>query len=254
MRPKVINATRKALELDPSIPEAHALLANVYQEQWHWSAAEGEYKLALELNPNHAGAHLEFAGWLLCQGRTEEAQAWSRRARELDPLGVTGNDIGWILFQSRHYDEAIRELRSDLAVRQDDIWNYWFLGFALTANGQADEAIPVLEKALALSERSPAVIGVLVRAYAHAGRRAEALRLLDELKRRQRTGYVPPAAFVNAYLGLGDNEQAFAWLERAYKEQASILQWIKVHPFFDPLRGDPRFADLARRVGLDQTR
>jgi pentatricopeptide repeat protein len=96
--------------------------------------------------------------------------------------------------------------------------------------------------------------GVLVRAYAHAGRRTEALRFLNELKRRQRTGYVPAAAFVNAYLGLGDNEQAFAWLERAYQEHSPILQYVKVHPFFDPLRGDPRFADLVRRVGLDQAR
>jgi tetratricopeptide (TPR) repeat protein len=124
----------------------------------------------------------------------------------------------------------------------------------LIANGHADEAIPVLEKALALSERSPAIIGVLVSAYAHAGRRTEGLRLLDELKRRQQAGYVPAAAFVNAYLGLGDNEQAFAWLERAYKEQSMILQYIRVHPFFDPLRGDPRFADLVRRVGLEQAR
>jgi pentatricopeptide repeat protein len=208
----------------------------------------------LELSPNDAGTHLAFAGWLLCQGRTEEAQAWSRRARELDPIGVTGDNLGWILFQSRHYDEAIRELRSDLAVRPEDASSYWFLGFALIADGQADEAIPVLEKALALSRCSPAVIGVLVRAYAHAGRRAEALRLLDELKRRQQTGYVPAAAFVNAYLGLDDNEQAFAWLERGHKEQSMILQFVKVHPYFDPLRGDPRFADLVRRVGLDQAR
>jgi len=93
---------------------------------------------------------------------------------------------------------------------------------------------------------------VLVRAYAHAGRRTDALRLLDELKRRQQTGYVPTAAFVNAYLGLGDNEQAFAWLERAYQEKAEILQYLKVHPFFDPLRSDPRFANLIHRVGLDQ--
>jgi len=92
-----------------------------------------------------------------------------------------------------------------------------------------------------------------VRAYAHAGRRAEALQLLDELKRRQQKGYVPTAAFVNAYLGLGDNEQAFAWLERAYKEHSMILQYIRVHPFFDPLRGDPRLADLVRRVGLPET-
>jgi pentatricopeptide repeat protein len=180
--------------------------------------------------------------------------AWARRARELDPFGVTGSGIGWLLFQSRHFEEAIRELRSDLAVHPDDGSTYWFLGFALIANGQPAEAIPVLEKAVALTNRSAAVIGVLIRAYAHAGRRTEALRLLDELKRRQKAGYVPAAAFVNAYLGLGDNEQAFAWLERAYNEKSRILQFTKVHPFFDPLRGDPRFADLTRRVGLDQPR
>jgi hypothetical protein len=94
-------------------------------------------------------------------------------------------------------------------------------------------------------------MGVLVRAYAHAGERNKALSLLAELTRRQKTGYVPAAAFVNAYLGLGDNEQAFAWLERAYQEQSMILQYLKVHPFFDPIRGDRRFTDLVHRVGLD---
>ncbi|HXA07208.1 MAG TPA: tetratricopeptide repeat protein [Bryobacteraceae bacterium] len=254
VRPKVISAARKALELDPTIAEAHGLLAVVYQEQWQWGDAEGEFKRVLELTPNDAGAHLAYAGWLLCQGRAEEAQAWARRARELDPLGIGGDSVGWILFQARHYDEAILELRSALAVHPNDGSIYWFLGFALIANGQADEAIPVLENALALTDRSPAVIGVLIRAYAHAGRRTEALRLLDELKRRQQKRYIPTAAFVNAYLGLGDNERAIAWLERAYKEQSMIMQYIKVHPFFDPLRGDPRFADLVRRVGLDQAR
>jgi len=250
VRPKVISATRKALELDPAVPEAHALLATIYQEQWQWNDAQAEYNLALELNPNDAGAHLGYARWLLCQGRTEEAQEWSQRGRQLDPLGVSGDNIGWILFQSRHYEEAIRELRSDLALRPDDASTYWFLGFALIANGQAEEAIPALEKGVALSKRSPAVIAVLIRAYAHSGRRPEALRLLDELKRRQQTGYVPAAAFVNAYLGLEDNEQAFAWLERAYQEHSMIVQFLKVHPFFDPLRSDPRFATFLRRTNL----
>jgi lipopolysaccharide biosynthesis regulator YciM len=121
----------------------------------------------------------------------------------------------------------------------------------LIENHQPGEAIPVLEKAVSLSDRSPGIIGVLVRAYAHAGRRADALRLLAELKKRQKAGYVPAGAFVNAYLGLGENEEAFAWLDKAYQEQSNILQFLKVHPYFDPLRDDPRFKDLLHRVGLE---
>ncbi|MGB9282389.1 MAG: tetratricopeptide repeat protein, partial [Candidatus Sulfotelmatobacter sp.] len=251
--PKMMSAARKAIELDPDLAAPHVLLAAVYQKQWQWSDAEAEFKRALELNSNDAGAYVGYAKWLMCQGRTNEALAWAQRARDLDPLGAAGDLLGfpgitrgWILFHARRYDEAIRELRSDDP-------DHWYLGMALIANGQLDEATTVLEKALG-TDRNPAAMGVLVRAYAHAGRREEALRLLDELKRRQRTGYVSSAAFVNAYLGLDDNEQALAWLERAYQEQSNIVQLIKVHPYFDPLRGDPRFVDLVHRVGLDQPR
>ncbi len=252
--PKMMSAARKAIELDPDLAEPHVLLAEVYQKQWQWSDAEAEFKRALELNSNDAGAHVGYAKWLLCQGRTDEALAWVQRARELDPLGgagitpVGGVAItnGFILFYARRYDEAIRELRNDDP-------DHWYLGLALIANGQPDEAITVLEKALG-PNRNPAVMSVLVRAYAHAGRRKEALRLLEELKRRQQTSYVAAAPFVNAYLGLGDNEQALAWLERAYEEQSNMLQLIKVHPYLDPLRSDPRFVDLVHRVGLDQPR
>jgi pentatricopeptide repeat protein len=250
MRPRVINAARKALELDPALTEAHVLLADVYQEQWRWSDAEVEYNRALDLNPNDAAAHVGFAHWLLCQGRTQEALTWAARGRELDPIEVSGTSIGETLFFARRYDESIHELRSELAVQGDSASALWYLGFSLIAKGQPGDAIPVLEKAVSLTNRSPGVIGVLIRAYARAGRRQDALRLLDELKRRRQNDYVPAGAFVNAYLGLGDNEQAFAWLERAYQEQSNILQFLKVHPYFDPLREDPRFADLLRRVGL----
>jgi TolB-like protein/DNA-binding winged helix-turn-helix (wHTH) protein/Flp pilus assembly protein TadD len=253
-RPKVISAARKALELDPGLADAHVLLANVYQRQWKWAEAESEYKRALELKPNSSAAHLGFANWLMCQGRTEEALAWAQRGRELDPLASSGSQIGWILYHTRRYDDAIRELRTVLAVHPDDAMAHWFLGFVLIDNGQPEEAIPELEKAVSLSDRGPGAMGVLIRAYARAGRRADAVRLLAELKKRKQTGYVPAGAFVNAYLGLGDYPQLFDAFERAYQEQSNILQFLKVHPFFDPLRGDPRFKDLLRRVGLDQLR
>jgi TolB-like protein/tetratricopeptide (TPR) repeat protein len=249
-RTEVMSAARRALELDPELAEAHVLLADTQQKQWNWASAEAEYRRALDLNPNDATAHSGLAVWLLCQGRTDEALAWAQRGRELDPLAVSGASIGWILFQSHRYDEAINEFRSVLAVQPDDAGALWFLGFTLTAKGQPEEAVPILEKAVSVSDRSPGVIGVLVRAYAHAGRRADALRLLAELKRRKQAGYVPAGAFVNAYLGLDEIDEAFVWLEQAYKEQSNILQWLKVHPYFDPIRDDPRFKDLLRRVGL----
>jgi tetratricopeptide (TPR) repeat protein len=249
-RPKVMSAVQKALELDPSLAKAHVLLANVKQEQWHWADAEAEYKRALELNPNSAAAHEGLSLWLACQGRADEALASAERGRELDPLAVSFEDFGWTLFQTRHYDQATHELRAALTVRPDDVGALIDLGFVLIANNQPEDAIPVLEKAVSISHRSPGALGVLVRAYAHSGRRSDALRLLAELKRRRTAGYVPAAAFVNAYLGLGENDQAFAWLEQAYKEQSNMLQFVKVHPYFDSIRGDPRFADLVRRVGL----
>ena len=250
-RPKVISAAQKALELDPLLSEAHVLLGDIYQKRWQWAEAAAEYRRALELNPNDPAAHSEFAGWLLCQGRIEEALAWSRRARELDPVGSSGTGIAWILFHARRYDEAIRELRSVLAVHPESATAHWFIGFALIGKGHPEEAIPELEKTVAIMHRSPGSLELLATAYARAGRRTDALRLIDELKRRRETTYVPAGALINPNLALGDYNEAFVWFERAYQEQSNILQFLKVHPFFDPVRKDPRFADLLHRVGLD---
>src|SRR5437764_5576608 len=112
--------------------------------------------------------------------------------------------------------------------------------------------MPVLDKTAALTDRSAGSIELLATAYGQAGRRTEALRLIDELKQRRQAGYVPAGAFINPYLGLGDYDQAFFWMEQAHQEQSNILQFLRVHPFFDPVRSDPRFADLERRVGLAQ--
>jgi TolB-like protein/DNA-binding winged helix-turn-helix (wHTH) protein/tetratricopeptide (TPR) repeat protein len=251
VRPIIISAVRRALELDSESPEAHLQLAGMEQIQWQWAEAESEYRRALELNPNDGAAHAGLADWLLCQGRTEEALEWAQRGRALDPLAVSSDEISWILFSARRYGEALRESRSLVAVHPNSAGALWGLGFVLIAKNQPEEAIPVLEKAVSASDRSPGVIGVLIRAYAHAGRRADALRLLAELKKRKQAGYIPAAAFVNAYLGLGENDQAFVWIEQAYKEHSNILQFVKVHPYFDPIRSDPRFQDLLRRIGLN---
>ena len=254
VRPKVISAARKALELDPQLAEAHALLAEQQQDQWQWAEAEAEYKRALDLKPNDVAAHVGLANWLLCQGRIDEALTWAQRARELDPLGISGVQTGWILLFARRYDEAIREVRSVLAVHPDYDYALWSLGFALIGKGQYEDAIPVLERTVTMMERSPGSIEPLATAYGYAGRRTEALRLINELKQRRQTSYVSAGVLIGPYLALGNYDEAFAWFERAYQEKSETLQYLKVNPFFDPVRDDPRFADLLRRVGLDQAR
>jgi pentatricopeptide repeat protein len=247
---KAAQAAGRALELDATIAEAHLVLGEVALRRWQWTDAEAHYRRALDLDPNNAAAHGGRARWLRFQGRTDEALEWGQRARELDPLALYGKEIGWILFESRRYADAIREFRTVLAVQPDEPGALWFLSFAMIEHGEAAEAVRVLERSAALSGRNPAVLGVLVRAYARAGRSTEALRVLDELTRRREAGYVPAAAFVNAYLGLGDYERALEWLDRAFDERSNIVLNLKVHPFFDPLRNDPRYEALQRRMNF----
>ncbi len=246
IRPKATSAARKALELDPKLAEAHAILAEMYQKQWKWAESEAEYKRALELKPNDASAHRGYAYWLACRGRTQEALAWVERGRELDPLG-SADTVGFLLLMARRYDESIREYRSVLAAHPEYTNARWGLGFALIVNQQTDQAIPELEKTVAMMNRTPGSLDMLATAYAHAGRPQDALILINELKQRRQRGYVPAGAFINSYLALGDYDQAFFWCDEAYKEQSAILQWLKVAPLFDPVRNDPRFVDLVHR-------
>jgi tetratricopeptide (TPR) repeat protein len=217
-----------------------------------WKDAENETRIALDMRPNDARAHIAFAGLLLSQGQTGEALEWAKRGRELDPVAISASNIAWFLFFARRYDEAERQLRAELAVLPQDPSVLWYLGFVLLAEQRPAEAIPFLEKAVTISHGSPGVKGLLVNAYAHAGRRNDALRLLDELKQKQRRGYVPAGAFVQAYVGLGDNDQAFVWLNRGYEERSALMQWIKSEPTFDPIRSDPRYPAILHRVGLDR--
>jgi pentatricopeptide repeat protein len=145
-------------------------------------------------------------------------------------------------------------LHAALTVTPEDPYALWFLGFVLVAEDKPADAIPVLEKAVFVSHGSPGARGVLVRAYAHAGRRKDAFRVLNELKRQRQVEYVPAGALVQAYMGVNDKEQALVWLDQAYKEESNLMQFIGTENTFDPLRGDPRFADLLHRVGLGQAR
>ena len=185
-RPKVIRAAEKALELDPNLAEAHVLLARVKQEQWHWADAEAEYKRALELDPNSAAAHERLGLWLACQGRADEAVAWASAAGNSTRSRFPSRTSGGPCFRLATTTKASSELRAALTARPDDFGALTDLGFVLIANNQPEDAIPVLEKAMAYRTVVLAPLGVLIRAYAHAGRRSDALRLLAELQATQK--------------------------------------------------------------------
>jgi TolB-like protein/DNA-binding winged helix-turn-helix (wHTH) protein/Tfp pilus assembly protein PilF len=243
-------ATSKALEIDNEMAEAHAALGFVKHFNWDWTAAEREFRLAIELNPNYAYAHDCYASFLVSKGRTEEAIAEANRAQELDPFSLAiSAKRGFILENARRYDEAIEQLRRVIAMDQDNFQAHWFLGHTYAASGLFDEAIAASEKAAALS-RTPGALGFLGMCYGLAGRKAEAKKILNELLELNRRRYVTPPALANVYIGLGDKDQAFFWLEKAYQDRSNYLAYLKVFPADDPLRSDPRIDDLLRRMGL----
>jgi pentatricopeptide repeat protein len=250
VRPKVFTAARKALSLDPDLIEAHVQLGDALQQDWRWKEAEAEFRRAVALGPNSATANTMLGRYLICRGRFDEAIAAAQRGKTLDPLALRGEHLGWILFMSRRYKEAIRAIEDVLAIRPEDPTALWELGFVHLFDRQPVKAVKALERAAETTERSPAVLGVLVRAYVDAGRVIDARRILDEMLDRQREEYVPSASFINAYVGLGDREHTFMWLERGFDERSNILQYLKVHPAFDDIRSDPRFSNLVQRVGL----
>jgi eukaryotic-like serine/threonine-protein kinase len=247
--PKAEAAAQKALELDESLADAHYAQANLKVYAWQWAAAEAEFKRAIELNPNLALAHRWYASYLRLMGRHEQAISEIRRARELDPLSV-GVDatVGYILFSARQYDQAIDELKKTLVIDQEYSYTHLFLGFAYAAKGMYREAIAAYEEAIRLGLDSPSTQIYLGAAYARAGDRERAQAIMTRLQTGEE--YVSPGQWAILYTAQGEREQAFASLEQAYQEHDLQLQYLGVEPAFDPLRSDPRFQDLLRRVGL----
>ncbi len=246
-------AATKALALDPTLGEAHTALGWVKHYNWDWAAAEQDFKRAIELNPSYANGHNFYASFLMCRGRVDEAIAASNRARELDPFSLSiSAQRGFLLENARRYDEAIEQLRSVIAMDPNHYSAHWFLSHTYAANKQFDQAIAAGEKAVELSQRAPGALGILGLAYALAGRKDEANKVLNELLELDKRGYITPAAPANIYIGLGQNDQAFIWLEKAFQERSNYLAYLKVFPIVDPLRSDPRYADLVQRIGLPQ--
>lgn len=241
----------KALALDPTLAEAHTALGYANHYNWNWTAAETDFKRAIELNPSYANAHNFYASFLMSCGRIEESIASSTRARELDPFSLAiSAQRGFLLENARRYDEAIEQLRNVIAMDPNHYQAHWFLGHTHALNKQFEQAIAASQKAVDVSGRAPGALGMLGMVYALAGKKDEANKILNELLELNKRRYVTPAAFANLYIGLDNKDQAFFWLEKAFQERSNYLAYLKVFPILDPLRSDPRFADLVRRVGL----
>jgi len=242
----------KALDLDPTLVRAHTALAAVrFYGDWDWAAAEKEFKHALELNPSDAEAHRMYSIYSSALGRGEEALAEIRRAQQLDPLSnLTQITAGWTFYYARQYDRAVEQCRRVLESDPNSDGGYDCLGSAYLAKGLYEEAIAASERTVSLSGSDPARVVGLARAYALAGRKAEAHKVLQELRQLSKGAYLPPCYFAAVHVALGENEQAFTWLEKAYRERDTYLTWLKVDEALDPLRPDPRFHELLSRVGL----
>jgi tetratricopeptide (TPR) repeat protein len=250
--PQAKIAAMKAMELDASLAEAHTSLAFASMNyDWDWSAAEREFQKAIELNPNYANAHHWYADYLSAVGRHQEAITESKRALELDPVSPIINAwLGWRYFFARQYDLAIEQYLKTLEMDPTFVPAHLVLGQGYEQKSMPEKAIDELQEAVSLSGGSSLYVSSLAHAYATAGRRAEAERLLRQMNERARHNYVPSFHIAIIHAGLGQRDQALVWLEKGYQERSAWMVWLKVDPRFDVLRSDPRFQDLLRRVGL----
>ncbi|MDQ3063381.1 MAG: tetratricopeptide repeat protein, partial [Acidobacteriota bacterium] len=250
--PKAKAYAAKALAIDDTLAEAHeAMNAFRVLYEWNWAEAERELKRAQALNPNHADAHHLYGFYLNAVGRFDEAEAEMKRAQEFDPLSpMTNSDVGVNSYYARQYTEAIAQLEKTTNLEPHFFIAYLWLGQAYEEKKMYVKAIETFQKGIDLAERHPQLVASLGRAYALSGERDKANKVLDELREMSKRRYVSPYLFAVVYVGLGDKDQAFAWLEKAYNERTFFLIWLKVEPRFDSLRDDPRFQDLLRRIGL----
>jgi TolB-like protein/tetratricopeptide (TPR) repeat protein len=251
-RPEARQWAEKALKLDDTLAETHAALAWVAQQEWDWAGAEREYRRAIELNPSYSLARIWYAIYLYAMQRFDEAAAQAQRAQQLDPASPLINAwAGSAYFFAGRADEAMSSWQKALELDPSSWYASMVLARAYVTQGRHQQAITELQKAMIFNVGEPFVLGALAHAYAQAGQREEALKLVRELKRIEaERGVIPTFSFVWAYAGLGDNAQAFAWLERSYQERRERLVWLNVDPLLEPLRADPRFHDLVLRVGL----
>ena len=244
--PKALAAAGKALELDPTLAEAHTSLGHArFWYEWNWPAAERSFKRALELNPAYATARQWYAAYLQTLERVDEALAELDRALELDPLSLvfrTAREA--TLYLERRYDDVIAESKRTLEMDPGFVLAYFSLGRACTHKKMHRQAIAELKKAHQLSGEAPAMTMQLGYAFAMAGKKPDAKKMIDALKSLARKGYVPAFYLAGIYAGLRNKEQALAWLKKAYEERCDYMVYLPKEPAADPVRDDPRFDAL----------
>jgi len=244
-------AATKALELDDTLAEAHTSLARLkLHVDWDWPGAEREFKRALELNPNYATAHQWYSIYFSSLERHEEARFEAQRARQLDPLSLAANQsVGFASYAAGRYDQALEEFRKALELDPSFLLTQRFLGYTYVRKRMYPEAIAEFQRARELGDNYMCIFGLGL-AEAASGNRSKALQRISELHELSQRTYVSPLPIAVIYAALGEKDQAFEWLEKAYQERSAFMVLIKVHGFFDNLRSDPRYKDFLRHVGL----
>jgi TolB-like protein/DNA-binding winged helix-turn-helix (wHTH) protein/Tfp pilus assembly protein PilF len=251
-------AALKALKLDPDSVEAHAALARVMAlYEWDWQGAEREFQRAIELNPSYAMAHQYYGLYLSNVGRHSEAIAEGKKAVELDPLSLPmRTSLGSRFYLARQYDHAIEQYSKILEMDANFSFAHLNLGWTYVLKKTYEQGTAELLRAISLSGREPEALSKLAYAYAASGHRSQAQKLLIELSHMASQRYVPPLMLALIYVGLGDQTRALAWLEKSYQDRSLGEFDLLVDAGWDPLRSDPRFRDLLRRMNLpvDSTR
>ncbi|HSE20266.1 MAG TPA: tetratricopeptide repeat protein, partial [Pyrinomonadaceae bacterium] len=248
--PVAKNYALRALELDPALAEPHASLAyDKFYFDWDWSGAETEFKRAIALNPGYATAHQWYSIYLLSAGRPNEAFQEIYLARQYDPLSLSINtDIGFHYHYNRQYDEALKQLTTVLAMKKDFPLAHLWLGRSYQQLGRYDEALAEFRQIQDAFHGWPVSIAALGFVNAISNHKLEAEKALRELENLSKQKYVSAYAVALVYAGLGNKDQAFQWLNKAFDERSHWLVWLKLDPRWDGLRGDSRFDDLVKRM------